>query len=224
MPARKTITPGERFARWTALEKTELRTYPSGATIHFRWCRCDCGKEQWVSEYKLRTGHSRSCGCLQAEVTVNRNLTHGHTPRGTRPKIYGVWCNMWNRCTNPNVAAYPNYGARGITVCERWESFENFLADMGEPPEGLSIDRLNNDLGYFKENCAWRTPIDQARNRGGKRKSIRLTFNDLTLTFAEWAEHLNVGRHMLEARYYAGWSPEEILTLPRGARRSKKLT
>jgi hypothetical protein len=173
MPIAKTITPGDRFARWTALEATKSITYPSGATIHFHECRCDCGAVQFVGSYKLRTGHSRSCGCLKVDVTAARSLKHGHSKRGAKSRAYAVWCNMINRCTNPNVASYVDYGARGITVCVRWlHSFSAFLDDMGEPPPGLTIDRLNNDAGYFKENCAWRTRLDQARNRRRRRERI----------------------------------------------------
>lgn len=219
MPIRKIITPGERFARWTALDRTESRTYPSGATIHFRWCRCDCGKEQWVSEYKLRTGHSRSCGCLQAEVTTERSLTHGRSRRGAIARVYRIWRNMLTRCTNPNGKDYASYGGRGITVCKRWESFENFLEDMGEPPSHLTLDRLDNNAGYSKENCAWRTPVDQARNR---RNTIKLTFGGLTLSLKEWAERLNVDYTVLRARFYAKWTVEEILAVPVGVKRPSR--
>lgn len=219
MPTVKIITPGDRFGRWTALEATESRTYPSGATIHFRECRCDCGKVQFVSEYKLRIGWSQSCRCLQAEITTKRSTKHGFSPKiRKRPKIYGVWCNMINRCTNPNVRQYEDYGGRGIAVCERWlNNFENFLEDMGEPPPGLTIDRLDNDKGYFKENCAWRTPVHQARNR---RNSIWLTFGGMTLTLPEWAERLGMSYRMIRARYCEhGWSAEETLTIPKGESR-----
>lgn len=211
----KNITTGDRVGRWTVLEQTEMRYYPSGAQQLFRMCRCDCGTEQWVGDYKLRIGHSRSCGCHRAEVTTERSLKHGYSRRGKRAPIYGIWRNMISRCTNPNVADYARYGARGIGVCERWMIFENFLEDMGEPPEGLTLDRVNNNLGYAKENCAWHTPVEQARNRGGKRKPVMLTFEGSTLTIKEWALRLGVSFKMLRGRYYAGWSVEEILTKPK---------
>lgn len=212
MPAAKTIMAGTRFGRWTALEATKSKTYLSGAKIQFRECRCDCGTMQFVSEYKLRTGHSRSCRCLQAEVTARRSLKHGFSKRGKRSRIYGIWCNMITRCANQAAPCYEDYGLRGITVCDRWlNSFENFLEDMGEPPQGLTIDRCNNDLGYFKENCAWKTPVDQARNR---RNSLKLTFDGQTMTIIEWSEKLRVGYRMLKARYHAGWTVEQILTVP----------
>lgn len=212
MPAAKTITPGDRFVRWTALEATETRIYPSGTKTHFHECRCDCGTIQFVGSYKLRIGHSRSCGCLQAEVTKKRSLKHGYAPRTDSPKIYAIWNAMLSRCTNPNTDSYEDYGARGITVCERWFKFENFLEDMGEPPAGLSIDRLDNDKGYFKENCAWRTRIDQARNR---RSTVRITFDGLSLTLREWAEHLGVSHKMLRGRRFANWPVWRMLTEPK---------
>lgn len=214
MPAVKAITPGDRFGRWTALEKTESRTYLSGTIIHLHECRCDCGTIQMVGSYKLRTGHSKSCGCLQSEITTRRSTKHGFSPKiRDRPRIYGVWCNMINRCTNPNVRQYDDYGGRGITVCERWlNSFENFLEDMGEPPPGMTIDRLDNHKGYFKENCAWRTPLHQARNR---RSSVVITFDGLTMTLVEWAEYLGVSYRMLRGRREQGWSVERMLTEPK---------
>ena len=220
MPSAKPIMPGDRFGRWTALEATETRTYPSGATIHFRECRCDCGAIDFVGSYKLRTGHSRSCGCLQSDVTTKRNLTHGFSG-GNGTRVYRVWCQMVGRCTNIKNRSYADYGGRGITVCERWLKFENFLEDMGEPPEGLTIDRLDNDSGYFKDNCAWRTPTDQARNR---RSSLKLTYDGLTLTVAEWSSRVGIGRRTIEARYHAGWPSDAILTtLPLKARTASKI-
>jgi hypothetical protein len=209
MPKPNPITPGERFGRFTALETRQTRTYASGTNIHFRECKCDCGAVKFVSETKLRSGHTRSCGCLQAEVTAVRSTKHGCSKRGEKTKAYGVWCGILNRCTNPKNPAFPNYGGRGINICDRWLKFENFLEDMGEPPLGLTIDRLDNDKGYFRENCAWKTRTDQARNR---RSSLKITFDGLTLTVAEWSIRTGIGRRTLEARFHAGWSADKILT------------
>ncbi len=215
MPAAKIITPGTVFGRWTILEETEIRHYPSGARQLFRLCRCDCGTVQFVGDYKLRIGHSRSCGCLQAEVTTERSLFHGHSKRGKRTKAYGVWCNMLSRCTNPNVQSYEDYGARGITVCKRWLKFENFLEDMGEPPTGLTIDRIDNNGNYEPGNCAWKTRLQQARNRGGKRKPILITFDGLTLTLKEWSQRLGISHSMLRGRYEHKWPVEKMLQVPK---------
>jgi hypothetical protein len=216
MPAPKAITPGDRCSRWTVLDKSEMRHYPSGAQQLFWMCRCDCGTEQWVGDYKLRTGHSRSCGCLQAGVTTKRSLKHGHSKRGERTSIYGIWRNMVSRCTNPNMPEYARYGARGITLCERWMTFENFLEDMGEPPEGLTLDRLDNNGNYHKENCCWRTPVEQARNR---RNTINVTFNGETRPLIEWCERLGLSYRTIRARHAAGWSTEELFTVPIGTKR-----
>lgn len=171
MPIAKVIMPGARFGRWSVLDTAEIRNYPSRANVSFHLCRCDCGTSQFVADSKLRTGYSKSCGCLRSDMTVERSFVHGYAPRNARPRVYNIWNAMLSRCQNPKATAYGDYGGRGITVCDRWLKFENFLEDMGDPPEGLSIDRLDNNEGYSKENCAWRTPLDQARNRRpGKRK------------------------------------------------------
>ena len=158
-----TIVAGTIFSRWTVLNKTEMR----GNYLHHE-CRCECGTVKFIRKYDLLNGHNKSCGCLSLELTRKRCLTHGHTIGGVsgRPtKVYSVWISMVARCSNPNLKDYKDYGGRGITVCERWLKFENFLEDMGEPPPGLSIDRLDNDAGYSKGNCAWRTLGQQAKNK-----------------------------------------------------------
>jgi hypothetical protein len=116
---------------------------------------------------------------------------------------------MLSRCTNPNNLAYERYGGRGITVCERWLKFENFLEDMGEPPDGLTIDRTDNDGNYCKDNCAWKTRLDQARNR---RSSVKIFFNGLSMTLREWSEHLGISYSMLKGRRERGWPIDKMLT------------
>lgn len=208
MPTKKTITPGDKFGRWTALELTQRRTFPAGKTHAYRLCRCECGASHFVNECNLLRSLTKSCGCLSSEVTSKRNFKHGYAKKGSQDRIYGIWCGMIARCGNPKNGHYKNYGGRGITVCERWFKFENFLADMGEPPPKLSLDRLDNDRGYCKENCGWRTDIDQARN---KQNTIRLEWNGLSLTIPEWAEIIGIQYKTLDARYHRGWSIKRML-------------
>ncbi len=164
MPTYICIT-GQRFGRLIALEPVKLKP----KQMHWR-CRCDCGGETVVLGHKLRWGRTQSCGCLASDILIARSTIHGHTPRGNHHPLYASWFSMIQRCYNPKNKSYYRYGGRGIGVCERWRgSFADFLADMGERPPGLSLDRINNELGYSAENCRWSTPKEQANNRGGKR-------------------------------------------------------
>lgn len=150
---------GHVFGRWRVLRENGRRH----RQIVWR-CICECGTEKDVPAYFLRNGDSQSCGCLMRERNASRG-THGKSKRGQRTGEYRSWCSMKRRCRNKNSPDYPRYGGRGIDYCQQWESFENFLADMGPRPHGKSLDRINNDLGYFPGNCKWSTHKEQQNNR-----------------------------------------------------------
>jgi hypothetical protein len=121
----------------------------------------------------LRFGVSKSCGCLQRESVVRKNTVHGHNRKGERTPEYGTWAAMIQRCRDPAAENWPRYGGRGISVCDRWLRFENFYDDMGTKPSPQhSIDRIDNNAGYFKENCRWATSSEQRVNQRPRQRSI----------------------------------------------------
>jgi len=159
-----------RHGMLTVLEKAEQ--YKHGV---FWKCLCDCGNETIVLATNLRSGNTKSCGCILSKYRKNNqaNRKHGHAPevngKAKRSPTYYSWEAMKKRCLYPKHIAYDRYAGRGITICDRWlESFENFLADMGERPKELTLDRIDNDGNYEPGNCRWATRSQQVLNQRKK--------------------------------------------------------
>jgi hypothetical protein len=196
------------FGRLTVLARAESKARQT------RWlCRCDCGVESTVAAKDLQRGTTRSCGCLQRELHAARHTIHGHTKNRKLTSIYGTWRAIVQRCTDHNCKSFPRYGGRGITVCDRWrESFENFLADMGDRPSPRhSIDREDNSKGYEPGNCRWATPEEQGRN---KRSNRMITVDGVTRCVVEWSEASGISRKAITSRLARGWSEKDAVTVP----------
>ncbi len=148
---------GQKFGKWTVTRYLGVRN-----RCNFYESRCECGTIGNHYGSDLRAGKSTMCYICHNQANAQKNMKHGMH----REKIYKVWQSMLARCNNPNCSAYKHYGARGIKVSEEWKSFNNFYKDMGQPDEGLTLDRINNDGNYEKANCRWVTHKENCNNRG----------------------------------------------------------
>ena len=173
---------GERFSRLLVVEHAHSVNYR-----HSWRCRCDCGNSVVALGSNLRTGKTRSCGCLMKGCA--------HTHGLSRLPEYHVWASMIQRCTNKNNTRYHCYGGRGISVCERWHTFPEFFEDMGpRPSRNHSIDRINNDGNYEPGNVRWATYVEQANN---KRFNNLFSIEGRVDTLSNWARLLNVNPYSL---------------------------
>jgi hypothetical protein len=181
---------GQRFGSWTVLRLSERISKDNG---RYWLCCCDCGAEREVSSKVLRSGDSASCG----RCDPLGKLHHG-------PE-YRSWAHMKERCDNPNSSFYKNYGARGIGYDPRWSTFMPFYRDMGPRPVGLTLERVDTDADYSKENCIWGTWREQQNNR---RNNIRVTLDGETLSLTQWCRRLDLD-------YSAVWASIGSVPAPR---------
>lgn len=203
---------GQKFGRWTVLSlASRCCINENGKKDGVRWrCQCDCGT---ISDSQLGShivyGKSVSCGCLRNEILSERRKTHGMS----ETTEYYVWLSMKDRCKNPSNKRYYSHGARGVTVCDAWDDFQNFYNDVGpRPSDKHSIERVDNDGNYCPENCKWETDAAQANN---KRNNVRLTYNGETKSLMQWCRHLNLSYSVVLARVSdRGWDTVRALETP----------
>ena len=201
---------GQKFCRLTAIEVVEK----PGKYVYL--CRCDCGAERQVEKRHLLSGHTRSCGCLQKEAVSDAALKHGKI---TCPE-YGVWKQMRQRCQNPKHNAYAWYGAKGITVCDAWQKFENFFRDMGARPyPKATLDRIDGTKGYRPGNVRWATRQEQAWNISSNHL---IEYKGDTKPRPQWAKEFGINAKTLEQRLNSGWSIAEALETPANAKYRNK--
>lgn len=163
--------------------------------------RCDCGNEATKRADLVRAGTTQSCGCL---MTPGNNRKHG----GRWSREYRSWHNMKQRCDNPRNVGFSHYGGRGIGYCERWASFESFFADMGECPDGCTLDRIDVNGHYGPDNCRWATVKEQG---GNKRNNRRIEHAGENLTLAQWAEKLGMSHQTIAYRLRSGMPLDKAL-------------
>ncbi len=197
---------GQRFVRLVVQQRCQPpKQYASKTT--WWMCLCDCGNVKAVRASHLKRGGVQSCGCLQRENLSVYPSTHQYTGTPT----WHSWRGMLDRCRRENSTSWERYGGKGIKVCDRWQGetgFKNFLADMGERPEGKTLDRINSTGDYCLENCRWATPKEQRLNTPRTRF---LTFNGKTLCLGDWAKELGIARNTITNRLNKGWSVEKTL-------------
>ena len=191
---------GKKFTNLLVVSKSEKPRY---------WaCLCICGTEKVVRSDHLVLNKTKSCGCMASALTAERNKKSAKHGKSISP-TYKSWQSMRTRCMNPNSDQFPDYGARGITVCSRWNSFALFFLDMGERPAGTTIDRIDNSKGYSPENCKWATMTEQENN---KRNNVVFEFGGKIQTLSMWSRETGIGYQTLRKRVDAGWQIPEVFT------------
>jgi hypothetical protein len=197
----KTVKPGDRFGRIVILAIGK----PKDSYAYKALYRCDCGAEVVSALNSVQSGTTTSCGCKNRESLTKHGLWNS--------PLYRVWRHMMLRCHTPEHPKFKHYGARGITVCERWHDVSAFAADMGPTyASGLKIERKDNNAGYSPENCRWATNSEQQRN---KRNNIVITMNGKTQVLQDWCNELGVHYGLAWERIKVrGWEPVKALTTP----------
>ncbi len=204
MKGKRTVNlEGKVFGNWTVIKRAIIPNKYS-----YWKCQCICGNIKDIVGPNLTGGLTTSCGCVHHEHL--RQLFQKHEM--SRTDIYVTWENMIDRCYNPKNPRYKTYGKRGIKVCDRWlNSFDLFYKDMGDSPEGLSLDRIDNDDDYYKKNCRWATPKQQSNNRTNNNF---ITYKGETKTITQWAETFEIHPMTLLYRIRQNWDLDRVFNTP----------
>lgn len=200
------VNPGDRFGRLTVIKEAEKQYGHRYILV-----QCDCGKTKTVNLGSLVSGASKSCGCFRREYISKRNYKHGLTCRGQKiERLYNIWNGMKCRCFDTNDPGYRNYGGRGITVCDEWTNdyiaFREWALNNGYSDE-LTIDRIDNNKGYFPDNCQWATVQTQSNNT---RVNRHITYKGETHTFAEWGRITGIKDDLIGSRFKKGLPLEQV--------------
>lgn len=192
---------GKKFNKLTVLEISGKRLYNK---IYL--CKCDCGNSANIEGYKIKSGHTKSCGCLQKEVISRIKTIHGSLKSKNKSKIYSVWLNMKNRCLNKNVPSYKNYGGRGIDICKEWMESKNFIqwAMSNGWSDELQIDRINNNKGYSPDNCRF---VTRSQNILNSRKSFG--------SISRMCRENGLNYKLIKDRLRNGWSLDDAISRPK---------
>ena len=214
MPKFEDLT-GQRFGRLVVIVREPNKTLSSGKKKTMWKCACDCGQEAVVRAECLKSGYTKSCGCLSNEMFHKMITKHGHC----KERLYSIWQAIRQRCLNPNDAEYKSYGGRGISVCDEWSDYLAFRSwayssgyDENAPYRACTIDRIDNDGNYEPSNCRWVNMDAQMRNKSNHRN---ITYKGVTKPLVVWAEDLGLSASLLDNRIRRGWSIEETLTIPK---------
>lgn len=203
---------GKRFGRLIAISIHKVDAHGNSSWL----CKCDCGVETIVRMPNLRSGNTRSCGCLSREMP-RPHLVGVRTHGLCHSSEYTTWGCMLQRCLNPNHDSYEDYGGRGIEVCGQWKKFENFYADMGPRPEGKTLDRFPNKNGNYEPgNCRWADGFEQMNNT---RRNRFVEHNGENLTISQWARKIGVHKNSIADKLNRGWPIHLALTKPNGKKK-----
>lgn len=217
---------GKKFGRLIVTSKADGHISPNGQRRTMWNCKCNCGNEVTVWAYSLKSGGTKSCGCLKRELSGERILKRCVTHGGTNERLYGIWHDMHDRCKNKKSKAYKHYGLRGIRVCQEWEDYAKFrdwAIGNGYDPNAkrgeTTLDRIDVNGDYCPENCRWVGFITQNNN---KRDNRLLTYNGKTQTMTQWAREIGMKDTTLDERLRRGWTVEDALTKPVQLHRRKR--